>query len=272
VSFDPAEHLRRQRDQIARHRFVNWTLSVHTRVDIDVTEADRYLEESGLARLEPPVTREHLWLCAAARVIRARPLFNAAYDGFRKLEPREDIHLRVSLAGPRGLGQGIIPHADRLDPAGMARALEEARARAVDPWVVESPPRRRAGRLGRLLDELIEVASDYAPHLEDALGVDPGREAGTFDVVNAGAYGAEDLHLVVLRPAVAALVVMQPREDVVRGPRGPEVRVRVPMAVPFCHKVMDTDAAGYFLFHLQELLEDPAAGLLRPVPPAEARP
>jgi pyruvate/2-oxoglutarate dehydrogenase complex dihydrolipoamide acyltransferase (E2) component len=261
VSFDPAEHLARFRDQVARHRFVNWTLSVHTRVDIDVTAADRYLAESGLARLAPPVTREHLWLCAAARVIRERPLFNCTYDGFRGLAPREDIHLRVTLARPQGLGRGILQHADRLDPAGMARALEEARARATEPWMVEAPPRRRPGRLGRLADELAEVVSDYAPHLESALGAPSGHDAGTFDVVNAGAFGAEDLHLLVLRPAVAALVVMAPREDVVRGPAGPVVRVRVPMAVPFCHKVMDTDAAAYFLLHLQQLLDEPATGL-----------
>ncbi|HSA22192.1 MAG TPA: 2-oxo acid dehydrogenase subunit E2, partial [Myxococcota bacterium] len=120
------------------------------------------------------------------------------------------------------------------------------------------PPRRRPGRLGRLRDELAEVVNDYAPHLEPRLGAASGHDAGTFDVVNAGAYGAEDLHLVVLRPAVAALVVMAPREDVVPGP---EVRVRVPMAVPFCHKVMDTDSAGYFLLHMQQLLDDPGASL-----------
>ena len=53
------------------------------------------------------------------------------------------------------------------------------------------------------------------------------------------------------------LVVMKPRPVVEPGPEGePLVRWRVPMAVPFSHNLMDTDAAGYFLFHLQELLDD----------------
>lgn len=275
VSFEPAEHLRLFRDAVARHRYMNWTLSVHTRVDLDVTRADAYLAHSGLGALRPAVTREHLWLCAAARVIRARPLFNAAYDGFRKLTSREDIHLRVSLALPEGaglgMGFGVIRHADRLSPAEMAQACLEARAAALPAWRVERPPRTRPGRLGRLWDDLLQGVADYAPHLEAGLGLDSGEEAGTFSVIDAGAFGAEDLHRVVLRPAVAELVVMRPREDVTPGADGPEVRTRVPMAVPFCHKVMDTDAAAYFLQHLQQMLDDPAAHLGGPAA-GEARP
>jgi hypothetical protein len=57
------------------------------------------------------------------------------------------------------------------------------------------------------------------------------------------------------------LVVMKPRQVVEPGADGPTVRWRVPMAVPFSHNLMDTDAAGYFMFHLQELLDEPGARL-----------
>ncbi|MBN2497625.1 MAG: 2-oxo acid dehydrogenase subunit E2 [Deltaproteobacteria bacterium] len=241
--------------RIARYRFANWTLSVHTRVDIDFTGADRYL-----ARTAPRdgIGREHLWLWACARVIRERPLFNAAFDGFRDLRPREDIHLRVSVRTPTGgLGFVVVEHADRLDPRAMAERLRALAASAAPPEHVELAPRTRTGRLGRLMDDLEQTLVDYAPHLEHRIGGGAGGEAGTFTVLDAGAWGAEDFHAVLLRPALAMLVVMAPRTDVVPGAQGPEVAVRVPMAVPFCHKMMDTDAAGYFLFHMQQLLDDP---------------
>lgn len=262
MGFDPGDYLNRFSDRIARHRFVNWTTSVHTRLDLDFTAADAYLRDSGLAGADPPVTREHLWLCAAARVIRERPLFNVAYDGLRELEARDRIHLRTSLIVDGRLAWGVIEDADRLDPAQMARACAALPDRAVGPEVVESAARRRPGRLGRLVDDLTDSLIDLLPMLEGRLGYRAGQEAGTFTVLNAGAFGAEDLHAVVLRPAAAMLVVMKPRQVVEPGPDGPVVRWRVPMAVPFSHNLMDTDAAGYFLYHLQELLDDPGVRLL----------
>ena len=260
---DPADHLRRFRDRIARHRFVNWTTSVHTRLDIDLTAADRFLADHPQEPGAPPLNREHLWLCATARVLVERPLFNVAYDGLRRVEPRRDVHLRVSLERDGRLAWGVIEHADRLDPPAMARARADLAAQAQGPEVVAAAPPRHRGRLGRLLDDLVDTAIDFAPQLEPRLGSVSGAEAGTFTVLDAGAFGAEDLHVVLLRPAVAQLVVMKPRQVVEPGEGGAEVRTRVPMAVPFCHKVMDTDAAGYFLHHLQQLLEDPQQ-LFRP--------
>ena len=95
------------------------------------------------------------------------------------------------------------------------------------------------------------------PQLEDVLGDLAGSEAGTFSVVDAGAFGAEDFQPIVLRPAVAMLVVMRSRQVVTARSGSERVRSVVPMAVPFCHKLMDTDAAAYFLHQMQQLLNEP---------------
>lgn len=258
MKFDPQAHLRRYRDRIARHRFVNWTLSVHTRVDVDVMPPLAFLRERG----DDAFGLREMWLCGAAKVLRDRPLFNVRYDGFRDLQPVEDIHLRVGLKLDDGrLGYVVVEHADRLTPTQMAQRLADLAPDAMPPEYVERAPRQRSGRLGRLLDDLEESTIDYAPHLEKAMGGDPGSEAGTFSVVDAGAFGAEDLHHLVLRPAVAVLVVMKPKTLLVKGENGPELHTRLPMAVPFCHKVMDTDAPGYFLFDLEKRLADPVGSL-----------
>ncbi|MBW2700776.1 MAG: hypothetical protein JRF33_08125 [Deltaproteobacteria bacterium] len=257
MQFDPAEHLRRFSDRIARHRFINWTLSVHTRVDVEVQPALDYLLLS-----KSQVSLRDMWLCATARVLRDRPLFNLRFNGFRDLKPVEDIHLRVGLKLDDGrLGYVVVEHADRLNPEDMARRIAELMPQAMPPEYVAHPPRHRAGRLGRLVDDLEESTFDYAPHLEKTLGGDSGSEAGTFMVLDAGAFGAEDFHQLVLRPAVAVLVVMKPKSLLVKSPEGPVLTTRLPMAVPFCHKVMDTDGPGYFLFDLEKRLADPQGTL-----------
>jgi pyruvate/2-oxoglutarate dehydrogenase complex dihydrolipoamide acyltransferase (E2) component len=255
--FDADGHLARFRNRIARYAYQNWTLSVHTRLDIDVTEADCYV--AGRAGFVPVITREHLWLCAAARVLRARPLFNASFDGFGTLAARDRIDLRVSFKTAEGLRFGVIEHADHLDPAGMARAYTAAAARARPPEEVREPPPVHSGVVGRLRDDLAATIGDLVPYAERLVGIRSGADEGTFTVINAGAWGAEDYHAVLLRPATAMMIVMKPREEVVRTPAGPALTVKVPVAVPFCHKIMDTDAAGYFLFHLQEILKTPAS-------------
>ena len=253
--FDADGHLARFRDRIARYGYQNWTLSVHTRLDIDVTAADRFV--AALVGESPAITREHLWLCAAARILRARPLFNATFDGFSTVVPRDRIDLRVSFKTADGLRFGVIENADRLDLAGMARAHADAAARARPPEEVGEPPPVHPGVIGRLKDDLAATVFDLVPYAERLVGVRSGAEEGTFTVINAGAWRAEDYHAVLLRPATAMMVVMKPREEVVRTPAGPALTVKLPVAVPFCHKIMDTDAAGYFLFHLQELLKTP---------------
>lgn len=261
---DPAQYLRRFQDRIARHRFVNWTTSVHTRIDLDLSAADRYLAGLGEQPGVAPITREHLWLCAAARVLRLRPLFNVEYDGLREVRTRDHIHLRVSIKLDGRLAWGVIEDADGLDPAGMAQAHARLRTAAKGPETVAKKMAHHRGRLGRLFDDLVDSTIELAPFLERRLGRAPGAEEGTFSVLNAGAFGAEDLHVVLLRPAVAMLVIMRPKHLLQPSPDGPELVERVPMSVPFTHNLMDTDAAGYFLFHMQELLDDPAEHLSHP--------
>lgn len=256
------EYLREMRSRLARHHFINWTTSVHTRVDLDMTRPREFLVQSKLDRTDPVVTLEHLWLCAAARVLRARPVFNVAYDGLREITYREEIHFRVSFNLNGSLAWGIIENADRLDPEQMAEAYAKAADKALGPGHVQQSPPMRRGKLGRLFDDLMATAVDIAPQLEKRLGLSPGEDGGTFSVLNAGAFGAEDLHAVLLRPSAAMLVVLKPKFVVEPGEHGPQVVERVPMSVPFNHNLMDTDAAGYFLFHMQQMLDDPVTFLV----------
>lgn len=257
MQIDLSDHLHRFRNRIARYRFINWTLSVHTRIDIDVGNALQYLADSGLERVEPAVTLEHLWLCAAARVLRERPLFNSHFDGYMRFQAQDEVNLRVAFEAAEGIAFGVIQHADRLNPQQMALAYQDMQRDPQPAEFVERAPRTLPGRLGRLIDDFIISAIDYMPLLERVIGDRAGFETGSFTVINVGAYGAEDFHAVVLRPAVGVLYVMKPKSLLVPGPDGPRFERRVPMAVPFCHKVMDTDAAGYFLWHMQQKLDDP---------------
>ncbi len=257
MEINAREYLEKMRWRLARHHFVNWTTSVHTRVDLDMTLPRQFLSESGLAEGDKPVTLEHLWLCAAARVLRARPVFNVAYDGLREITPRDEIHFRVSFNLGGKLAWGIIENADKLDPQQMAEAYLKATENVQGPEHVQKSPIMRKGRLGRLLDDVLATAVDLAPQVEKRLGLGPGDDGGTFSVLNAGAFGAEDFHAVLLRPAAAMLVVLKPKFVVQPGENGPGLVERVPMSVPFNHNLMDTDAAGYFLFHMQQMLDDP---------------
>ncbi len=257
MEINTKDYLRKMRLRIARHHFINWTTSVHTRVDLDMTRPKEFLVEAKLAATRPHVTLEHLWLCAAARVLRARPVFNVAYDGLREIIPKDEIHLRVSFNLDGKLAWGIIENADKLNPTQMANAYSHASQNTVGPECVTQSPTVRRGRVGRLLDDILATAVDLAPQVEKRFGLGPGEDGGTFTVLNAGAFGAEDLHAVLLRPAAAMLVVLKPKFVVEPGEQGPVVVERVPMSVPFNHNLMDTDAAGYFLFHMQQMLDEP---------------
>jgi len=149
-------------------------------------------------------------------------ILNASIDGDDVVYHRR-VHLGIAVSTPRGLVVPVVRDADRLDVAGLERAIAELAARA------------RETRL--------------AP--DDLRG-------GTFTITNGGVFGSL-LSTPILNPPQSGILGMhtiQPRPVARDG----QVVIRPMMyvALSYDHRLVDGAQAVSFLVRVKELLEDPA--------------
>lgn len=172
-----------------------------------------------------PLTIIALGVCHAAR---AQPGINSSFDDAAgEVIVRRSVALGIAAATDRGLIVPNIKGADKLDLAGMARAL----------------------------DALVATARAGTTTPADMLGT-------TLTITNVGPFGIDGA-VPILPPGTAAIVAVgkiSPQPWVLDG----ELCVRqvVELAVTFDHRMVDGALASTFLRDLAEFVEDPAAALL----------
>jgi len=155
---------------------------------------------------------------AAAREI---PAVNAEIDG-DDLVYKNYYHIGVAVSSPQGLVVPVIRDADRLDFAGIEKAIGDYAAKA------------REGKLA----------------IEDLMG-------GTFTISNGGIFGSL-LSTPILNPPQAAILGMhkiQERPMVVDGRI--EARPMMYLALSYDHRIIDGREAVTFLVRVKECIEDP---------------
>ena len=149
-------------------------------------------------------------------------ILNASIDGDDVVYHRR-VHLGIAVSTPRGLVVPVVRGADRLDVAGLERAIAELAARA----------------------------------RETRLAPDDLRGA-TFTITNGGVFGSL-LSTPILNPPQSGILGMhtiQPRPVARDG----QVVIRPMMyvALSYDHRLVDGAQAVSFLVRVKELLEDPA--------------
>jgi 2-oxoglutarate dehydrogenase E2 component (dihydrolipoamide succinyltransferase) len=169
-------------------------------------------------------------LMAAAKALRAFPSVNASVDG-DTIVYKLDINIGVAVALDWGLIVPVIKHADQLNLAGLAKALNDLAARA------------RAKQLKP--DEI---------------------QDGTFTITNPGGFGETFGLPVINQPQVAIMGMgaIKKRAVVITDADGQDalaIRETMFSGLSFDHRLVDGATADLFMAAVQHELETSTFGL-----------
>jgi len=163
-----------------------------------------------------------LFARATVLALREVTIVNASIEGDDIVHHRR-VHLGIAVSTPRGLVVPVVRDADRLDVAGLERAIGELARRA------------RETRL--------------AP--ADLTG-------GTFTITNGGVFGSL-LSTPILNPPQSGILGMHTiQERPVARDGQVVIRPMMYVALSYDHRLVDGAQAVTFLVRVKELLEDPA--------------
>lgn len=227
----------RMRKLIAENMVYSKHVSPHVTsfVEADVTNLVLWREkvkEEFERKYGEKLTFTHVFVEILAKVLREYPQLNASVEGDRILLKR-DIHIGVAVALPNNnLIVPVVRHADRLNLAGIAAAVNDLSRRA------------RANQLKP--DEIV---------------------GGTYTLSNVGTFGNVMGTPVILQPQVAILATgaIRKKPDVVETPAGDVIGIRYKMFLShsYDHRVIDGALGGAFVRRVADLLE--AWDLHRPI-------
>ena len=163
---------------------------------------------------------------AVTEALIRHPVVNAAIDGDDILY-HDYYDIGVAVGSPRGLIVPVLRDTDRLDFAGVEKAIADLAGRAQE------------GRLA----------------LEELAG-------GTFSITNGGVFGSL-LSTPILNPPQSAILGLHKLEERPVAVNG-EVVIRPMMyaALSYDHRLIDGRDAVRFLVTIKELIEDPSRMLL----------
>jgi len=170
------------------------------------------------------LTFTHIFVEVLAKVLREFPQLNASIEGDKILLKR-DIHIGVAVALPNNnLIVPVVRHADRLNLAGIAAAVNDLSRRA------------RAGQLKP--DEI---------------------SGGTYTLSNVGTFGSVMGTPVILQPQVGILATgtIRKKPAVIETPTGDVIGVRHLMMLShsYDHRIIDGALGGAFVRRFADLLE-----------------
>lgn len=219
----------RMRRLIAENMVYSKHVSPHVTsfVEADVTPLVLWREkvkEEFERKYGEKLTFTHLFVEVLAKVLREFPQLNASVEGDRILLKKE-IHIGVAVALPtNNLIVPVVRHADRLNLAGIAAAVNDLSRRA------------RAGQLKP--DEIT---------------------GGTYTLSNVGTFGNVMGTPVILQPQVAILATgaIRKKPAVLETPAGNLIGVRHLMFLShsYDHRVIDGALGGAFVRRVADLLE-----------------
>ena len=154
------------------------------------------------------------------------PAVNAEIDG-DEIVYKHYVHMGIAVGGANGLVVPVIRDADRLDFAGIERAVGDFGRRARD------------GQLK--LDELT---------------------GGSFSITNGGVYGSL-MSTPILNPPQSGILGMHKIQDRPVAVAGKvEIRPMMYLALSYDHRIVDGKEAVSFLVRVKESIEDPRRLLL----------
>ncbi len=219
----------RMRKMIAENMVYSKHTSAHVTsfVEADVTALVRWREQHKTAfekQYGEKLTFTPLFVEAVARALREFPWVNAAVDG-DKIIVRKDINIGLAVALPTGnLIVPTIRNADRLNLAGLARAVNDLTQRA------------RANQLKP--DDLAD---------------------GTYTLSNVGTFGNVMGTPIILQPQVAVLATgaIKKKPAVLELPEGDVIAIRHMMFLShsYDHRIIDGAMGGAFVRRVADLLE-----------------
>ncbi|MEZ4848457.1 MAG: dihydrolipoamide acetyltransferase family protein [Bacteroidia bacterium] len=170
------------------------------------------------------LTYTPIFIQAVAKALREHPMVNISVDG-ENILIKKDIHIGVAVALPNdNLIVPVIKHADRLNLAGLAAAVNDLATRA---------------RQNKLKPEELE--------------------GGTYSVSNVGTFGNVMGTPIILQPQVAILATGAIRKipAVIETPAGDFIGIRQKMFLShsYDHRVVDGALGGRFVKRVGDLLE-----------------
>ncbi len=159
-------------------------------------------------------------VAAVAQGLRESPSLNASWAE-ETIVLKKRIHIGIAVATDQGLLVPVVHDADRLNVAGLARAVHDVSQRA------------RAGKL----------------RLEDVQG-------GTFTVDNTGWFGSI-ISMPIINQGQAAILALEAitKRPVVVDDDAIAVRSVVNLCLSFDHRILDGAQAGEFLRSLVQRME-----------------
>ena len=176
-----------------------------------------YGEKRGLAR----VSVNDLIIKAAGIALRSFPAVNASLEGGEIVE-YADVNVGFAVALDDGLVVPVVASADQksvFEIAAVTKAMgEKARGRGLGP-------------------------EDYG--------------YGTFTISNLGMFGVDQFTAIINPPEAAILAVGRVKDTPVAVDGKVEIKAMMSITLSSDHRLIDGAAAGRFLSHLREVLEQP---------------
>ncbi len=263
--FDPREYVAKRKPMVFRFHRLNCAPTVVIDMDVEIAAALRYkaaLAERPEAQ-DVRVTLNHLILRATALALRKHILFNYDYNGRFRLLPNDKIDLRSPIEVGDLPVHVVVPDTDKKSAIEIARVWEE-KLTETRRFVQQRMERRMKFERLPVLPELLGYARLASLPIQKLL---PAWERahfkllrmfmGSFMVTNVGTLGVTACHGQLVRPSVAALIVLALRDEV-RVIDGQPVVTRVlPLALEYDRKLADAGMASEFLKDIKRNLEQP---------------
>ncbi|TAE50872.1 MAG: 2-oxo acid dehydrogenase subunit E2 [Bacteroidetes bacterium] len=219
----------RMRKIIAQNMLLSKQTSAHVTsfVEADVTNLVLWrnkVKDAFQARYGVKLTLTPVFVIAAARALREFPNLNASVEG-DKIILKKDVHIGVAVALPNdNLIVPVIRHADRLNLAGLAGAVNDLADRA------------RRNKLKA--DEL---------------------EGGTYTVSNVGTFGSIMGTPIILQPQVGIMATGAIRKiaAVIETSTGDMIGIRQRMFLShtYDHRIIDGSLGSRFAKRMADILE-----------------
>jgi pyruvate dehydrogenase E2 component (dihydrolipoamide acetyltransferase) len=220
------EPLTTLREVIARRMWESWSAIPHvTQFDeADFTRINQLRKQYGPAYEQKGVklTVTPFIVRAVVDTLRKHPVFNSSLDEVaRELVVKEYYHIGLAVDTEHGLLVPVLRDADKKSLLELAREIESLAQRA------------RERKLAR--EEM---------------------QGGSFTISNQGAIGGAHFTPIVNRPEVAILGVGRGTLKPVVREGQVVVRLMVPLAVSYDHRVIDGGGAARFIVDLVRALEE----------------
>jgi pyruvate dehydrogenase E2 component (dihydrolipoamide acetyltransferase) len=220
------EPLTTLREVIARRMWESWSAIPHvTQFDeADFTRINQLRKQYGPAYEQKGVklTVTPFIVRAVVDTLRKHPVFNSSLDEVaRELVVKEYYHIGLAVDTEHGLLVPVLRDADKKSLLELAREIESLAQRA------------RERKLAR--EEM---------------------QGGSFTISNQGAIGGAHFTPIVNRPEVAILGVGRGTLKPVVRDGQVVVRLMVPLAVSYDHRVIDGGGAARFIVDLVRALEE----------------